>query len=243
MNWWQRFKRSDAHTQANIVCTAIIMLATIAYAFISARQLATMRDTLAEMKRSGEQSTQQVWSAIGNLNWMARSTDQSQKVSQKSIEAIIKQNHLDQRAWVSVTEISGPPEVGKPWDVKIIFRNTGKTIARDLRIRFGVDDLPGEAEPPVGYRRDQRFSPPTILSPGSFGESHQFPGSRDQGHPNVVSQEIFDAHKKGTMRLSVFGILLYRDIFGGHHRTDFCDVYRPSQSGFYPCEKGKNTAN
>ena len=84
-SWWRRFQSSHAHTQANIICTAVIMLATIAYVTIAGFQLESMNkqnaitdSTLAEMKRSGEQSTHQMWSAIGNMNWIARSMDISQ---------------------------------------------------------------------------------------------------------------------------------------------------------------------
>ncbi len=56
MNWWQRFRRSDAHTQANIVCTFIVAAATVAYAVTAYRQLGTMRDTLSAMKQSNDAS-------------------------------------------------------------------------------------------------------------------------------------------------------------------------------------------
>jgi len=55
-------------------------------------QLTVMQGQLNEMKRSGEQSTEQMWSAIGNVNWMARSMDLSQKESQKGIESNARQS-------------------------------------------------------------------------------------------------------------------------------------------------------
>jgi hypothetical protein len=78
-NWVLRFRKSPAHTQANIVCAAVIMVATVIYAGVPIFQLLAMRGTLSEMKRTSEQNTEQMWSAIGNLNWMARSMDWSQK--------------------------------------------------------------------------------------------------------------------------------------------------------------------
>jgi len=57
MNWWQRFKKSSAHTQANIVCTIMVMVATIAYTVIARFQLGTMKGQLAEMQ-SATQATQ-----------------------------------------------------------------------------------------------------------------------------------------------------------------------------------------
>ena len=82
-SWLLRFRKSPAHTQANIVCTAIIALATVVYTFVAGFQLIAMRGTLSEMKRSGQESSRQMWSAISNINWLARSADWSQKVTQK----------------------------------------------------------------------------------------------------------------------------------------------------------------
>ncbi|MGA9671793.1 MAG: hypothetical protein WBQ94_21455, partial [Terracidiphilus sp.] len=48
-------------------------------------QLVAMQEQLAEMKRGGEQSTEQMWSAIGNINWEARSMDWSQKSTKQAM--------------------------------------------------------------------------------------------------------------------------------------------------------------
>jgi hypothetical protein len=50
-------------------------------------QLSVMRGTLTEMQRSGGDSTQQVWRAIDNLNWMARTADQSSKATIEQMKA------------------------------------------------------------------------------------------------------------------------------------------------------------
>jgi hypothetical protein len=98
-SFWLRFKSSDAHTQVNIVCTFIVMIATIVYVIIAGFQLVAMngqievmRGTLAETKRSGEQSTEQMWSAIGNINWMARTADESLHQAQHAFDAGIRAN-------------------------------------------------------------------------------------------------------------------------------------------------------
>jgi hypothetical protein len=75
-----------------------------------------MKETLGEMKSSGEQATQEMHDAIENINWMARSMDWSQKVSkkgiedsgmqaQKSLEATSSEMQQDRRAWVSISVI------------------------------------------------------------------------------------------------------------------------------------------
>ena len=42
------------------------------YTIYAGGQLQVMRDTLAEMKRIGQSATEQIWQAIGNINWLAR---------------------------------------------------------------------------------------------------------------------------------------------------------------------------
>jgi hypothetical protein len=54
-------------------------------------QLSVMRGTLETMKQSSSQTTDQVWRAIGNLNWMAQSMDTSQKQNQRSLEATLRE--------------------------------------------------------------------------------------------------------------------------------------------------------
>jgi hypothetical protein len=92
----------------------VLAVVGIIAACIYGRQLSVMRGTLAEMKRSGEQSTEQVWSAILNLNWMARSADWSQKEVQRGIEASGKQSRdqlsfaqtqlaISERPWIAAS--------------------------------------------------------------------------------------------------------------------------------------------
>jgi hypothetical protein len=45
--------------------------------YIYGGQLQVMQRTLDEMKRSGSVATNQTWQAIGNMNWLARTTDEA----------------------------------------------------------------------------------------------------------------------------------------------------------------------
>ena len=54
-------------------------------------QWCTMKDTLSEMKTSGATATDQIWRAIGNMNWMARTADGSLRQTQLSVEQLSKQ--------------------------------------------------------------------------------------------------------------------------------------------------------
>jgi hypothetical protein len=122
-------------------------------------QLTVMRGTLDESKRSGEQSTEQMWSAVGNINWMARSMDWSQQEAKKGIELSDKQSgktlqatidnfREEQRAWVGLTPFSlsrSPNRTGLVQDLtnnnggtdtvsSVSIVNTGRTPARKVHV-------------------------------------------------------------------------------------------------------------
>ena len=212
MNWWQRFKRSSAHTQANIVCTVFIMLATIAYTVIAARQLifinrqiGIMQDTLNEQRRSGEQSTAQMWSAIGNINWMARSADWSQKVTKASAEASDRQSnkalnasidnfHQDQRAWVgfsgfSPQVLSGPinetlPNFPPAYQTFVAdLFNSGRTPAREVEVIASVHFV---IEPHILDKRDENQIL-TVINSIDSGELKPDPTLKHKTGGNVLA--------------------------------------------------------
>jgi len=92
-------------TKGSFYMTAGIAAATIVYALVAIFQLVSMRTTLGVMKTSSDKSSQQMWSAIDNINWMARSMDLSQKSAQQAIEANQSLSDEDRRPWVSLLRI------------------------------------------------------------------------------------------------------------------------------------------
>lgn len=108
-------------------------------------QLTVMQGTLEEQKRSGQQTTDQVWRAIDNLNWAARSMDWSQKSAQSGIEAsenqskqsldvAIANSRLDERPWVigNGFKLDHEPNGIDIPHITIDLLNTGKTPALDM---------------------------------------------------------------------------------------------------------------
>jgi len=137
-------------TGALVLATLCTIIVGIWQARISHAQLIAMQGQLDEMNRSGEQSTEQTWSAIGNINWMARSMDLSEKQSEKSLHAAVDQFHQDQRAWVGLTgfrvELSPNaaviPNLTTTDRAVAGFVNSGRTPARDVKgiVGFGFKD-------------------------------------------------------------------------------------------------------
>lgn len=87
-------------TKGSFYMTAGIAAATIAYAITAIFQLIAMHSTLKTMKTSSDESSQQIWSAIGNMNWLARSADLSQKSTQESVDDNRKAAAEDRRPWI-----------------------------------------------------------------------------------------------------------------------------------------------
>ena len=72
---------------------------------------------------------------VFQLKEMRKSTDaatKAAKAAEDSVTLVRENAHLDQRAWVVVSDVSGVPEVGKPFIVTINISNLGKTFAKNL---------------------------------------------------------------------------------------------------------------
>ena len=153
------FERSTLRwTKANFYILAITCL------FIGS-QWFVMRQTLGEMRSSGAAATNQLWQAIGNMNWMARTADGSLKQAQHTLDATLKESdsenkrtvgmmhqqlEITDRAWLRV-EVSGnrdlPPNAIFPTTLSfdtngrgnlgrtVILHNVGRSVATHVRIR------------------------------------------------------------------------------------------------------------
>jgi hypothetical protein len=135
------------------VFTILLFIATIVYAVYARKQWQVMDKQLAVMQQSSEQSTEQVWKAIDNINWMARSEDWSQKTMQSGMGAQAEQGkrsanaaekaveaaRQDQRAWMGFNaEADGPlafsNQLIPTLRIKITIANVGHSPA--LRVKF-----------------------------------------------------------------------------------------------------------
>jgi hypothetical protein len=215
------------------------MVATIAYAVIAGFQLASlnreteiMQGTLAEMKRSGEQSTKQMWSAIDNINWMARSMDWNQKVSKQGIESSEKQSkstlqasidqfHVDQRAWLGVSNWSFVINDKDPPSYHGMVLNSGKSAAVGVTSRFQYRDKPRNYELNIA---DIVYAPtfrPIRQGTVFPGQAFNISQSNTPVAPEAQKASFDDYVKKGLVPY-VFGEISYRDVFNRQHWTHFC---------------------
>lgn len=99
-------------TKGSFYMTAGIAVATIVYAVVAVFQLDAMHSTLGVMKTSSDESSRQMWSAIDNMNWMARSMDWSQKTTKRGIEASTQQSQMSLQASIDQFNLAQRPWIG-----------------------------------------------------------------------------------------------------------------------------------
>jgi len=235
-----------AYFSGQIVLAVVGIWALVIYS----RQLSVMRGTLAEVQRSGEQSTQQVWKAIDNINWMARSMDWAQKTTQQGVEAgeressralqaTITQLHLDQRAWLGVDNIEGIPTKGQLFTFKVAIKNTGKTPAKNVGGWKHCEIHPKIPNVQAACRKglNEGLSSNAILNPGGVLLA-VFNPSKGQPLQQDFSEIV------GSDRLFyVYGCVIYDDVFKNKHWLTYCSYWNEREQGYDPCEKYNDTGD
>jgi hypothetical protein len=221
-------------------------------------QLKVMRGTLEEMQRSGDQSTDQVWKAIGNLNWMARSADWSQKQAQvasensnrlanRALDTSIESFRADQRAWFGISDFEvvqyDPENPKKPFRIKIFFRNSGKTPAKQIHLLAVFNVFKAKPDGPVDGPTDADWD--TFL--GFFNKSRE----RYVTAPNATRGFIATDSNNNIVTLAYpsikdhsafayyYGQATYVDFTQRTHMTRFCILLaEPETKQLAHCGKG-----
>jgi hypothetical protein len=155
LTWLQRFRRSSAHTQANIICTVIITVATCAYAVVAAMQLCEIRrtnaltsqalenggqsltETLAEMQ-SGVDATYSLYDEAQRQTKEAHSLALQARDEATAARDLAKSNDAVMRPWVGVdaVDIIADDPGNQTFSVQVTVRNFGPVPAVNVGIRI-----------------------------------------------------------------------------------------------------------
>lgn len=156
-------------------------------------------------------------------NWLTRSNAiSSQQQSRAALNASIQQFHLDQRAWVAATNITGVPEVDKPFVVRITGKNAGKTFAKQFRMIVAVESGPPRV---IKFDAERHHAPESIslLSPnGEYTSETIVTGEHSHPHHDNPDQIAMDNIRNGSVQIVAFGRMDYVDIFNVQHWSTFC---------------------
>ncbi len=152
----------------------------------------------------------------------------------KALDAAIKQNQLDQRAWVTADGITSNFQLSKPLTIDVLIKNTGKTPAMHLSGYVNFDVVVRGKRP--------RFSvtqPPearAILAPNSTSHIKLNPA------PDKVIQQIdVDRVQSTIATIYAFGTLSYDDVFSRPHWTNFCFLLTSDAKDWASCSEHNET--
>ncbi len=110
--------------------------------------------------------------------------------------------------------------VGKAPHTTIVIRNSGQTPAYNMKMRgnIGVNAWPIAKNKPF---REGPYGADMVLNP----ETEDATGGNVSVKDGLAEREVEAIGDGLRYRLYVFGSVVYDDVFGAHHRTDYCFAY------------------
>jgi hypothetical protein len=225
------------------VFTVILAATSLGTVWILKNQLKEMHDggidTHALAEASGNQAKAARDFAISSDSINSEINDAESdfakmaKNSEGSIKATQEAMRQDQRAWIGMMQVTGIPEVGKPFHAAIALANTGKTPAIDFVVQERL----------IPLNESDKFSPDwNAKATGIHSRAVLFPNQifnsvvKGSEKEVVVDQATLDTIvNTGKVKAYVFGRACYRDVFKRRHWLHFCDVYDPEGKTYIAC--------
>ena len=158
------------------------------------------------------------------------------EIATKSLKRLKKNERLEQRAWITTAGITGFPEAGKSFRVKVVITNTGKTLAKKVIAVCGADPVTLGQLPDFNNRlreieenqkrEDTRAM--GLVPPQGKSETTLEPKPPDF----TFTEDDIKNLKSGNPRFILYGVITYDDIFNQRHWFAFCTFlnYNPKES-------------
>ena len=178
------------------------------------------------LQHSREREAAQDVTDKNNRDADQRASDRSATLSQRSLQAAIDNFHRDQRAWIATYVMPGELQVGKEISATVVASNTGHTPARNAFMY--VNTVPVGRGKEADFANITRVDTPGVIFPNGVMKA--------SSHPSFhvgISQETFDANKRGDVKLTVIGKVTYDDVFKHHHWVTFCYELDPGDLTTY----------
>jgi hypothetical protein len=135
----------------------------------------------------------------------------------KTVDITDKSFRGDQRAWIGITKIDGVAEAGKPLNITVWFKNTGRTPAKNIDAAVVQEPVPATGVPNFALEDSVvRQSKPIIPPQGEFNMSLNDVITKpldDKTFKSITSKETI---------VYIHGIVKYDDIFERHHWITYC---------------------
>lgn len=210
VKWWESLKSPEVSNRTIAVATVVIAVATV-FTYLEVH--------------SGSSQTDKIINADERI---AAAMEGVVAQANNSLNTTIEQEHLNQRAWVAVDSIGGPVELNKPLVIDVVFRNSGRTPARNVILRTAEGwvekgekftfPLKDSGQPSIGF-----ISPNTTFHREVIATKGQ------------VNQADIDAIKSGEYVIYTSGYITYEDIFSKSHKTTFCMFLLPDLKSYEAC--------
>ncbi len=148
-------------------------------------------------------------------------------------------SHLDQRAWVAGSHISGKPELDKPFVITVTIKNTGKTFDKHL---VGLVATKGKqlSDPDPDFE-GLLVGGKGVISVGLVPPNGELIQQASINGGKKMTQADLDALSNPVLVILLFGKLTYFDIFGCEHWTTYC--WRVRADGFFDTYTDYNDAD
>ncbi len=219
-----RKNANDAHSgqiyqRLTLLISTLTLIAIIVYAWLTYRQWVEMIGATDAAQDSVHES---------RLN---------RQQADKSLKATIDEFRLDQRAWVSVSNVNATAEIGKPLQIILGFTNTGRTPAKDMRVLAVLDPISKGQKVKFAYGKDS-YSWTGILQPNAADHVTLF-GTRSKttGEVTPLTSDLSQQIAHGDVAIYADGIVNYQDICGANHWISFCYFLNIKTSGVGVCSE------
>jgi hypothetical protein len=132
----------------------------------------------------------------------------------------------DQRAWVAPIEVGGEPKANEPFRAVVRYKNTGKTIAKHVRIAFCAYGIPKGAKPDFNIVEKEPLSNEGADFPMMPDSAQNTYHTHNNGTP--LTQHDVEQVESGEIVIFAFGKISYHDASDCPHWTKFCVFYDPA---------------
>lgn len=247
----RRLGRRETLNLVSVVASAVVAMAALALSWktavdgsksaVAAERLTARAVVAAEISAKAAQDAVRQ-NREASTNQLRLSTKQASE----ALNEMMRQNEtardamrLEQRAWVGVVGYDAEsPTAGHSFTVTAVFRNSGKTPARNVVV--GMNIIPA----PPDFRLPAKLSTEKALLTGAMDS-----GSRDLLLPDTtfsLSRTLDEASvaayltSKWRSTIYVWGRGSYDDVFMRRHWFTFCGKMAFRGEAFGPCEEGND---
>lgn len=198
------------------------------------RQTKIMSEQMVAMSDQTKTAIQQVKIANDAMEDNRKSGIEQTERAEKTLNATLENFRTEQRAWVGLKLIVnesmgfGEPflQEGKKINAKIVVSNSGKSLARKVKISMTAQDVPAGIDP-IKKQKTAISSNIGVMQP-EFADYLAPP-------EYIATKSVIENIKSGHHVMYLAGRITYEDTFNRPHFTNFCMQLRPDLNGFTAC--------